>query len=224
MPCPVCVGVQMEKVRLRAGVRILVLDHCPRCGGVWFEKGEAQQLTQLSPIELWKHVPPRQDIPRPPCHGCNTPLDRDAERCDVCRRKNELSCPVCDRTMERRVHDGLVLDVCASCRGVWFDHKELKHVWQLSLNTEAQRRSGRGSQALAVGGEVMLESLFWAPDLVLHAGAAAASGVGEVVGAIGGVSLEGAAHAAMGAAEVVGGAAEGVFSFIVEIIGSLFDS
>lgn len=223
LPCPVCIGVQMEKVQVGTSAKSLVLDHCPRCGGVWFEKGEAEQLTQHAPAELWKYVPPRQAVPRPPCHGCHTPLDRDAERCDVCGRKNELSCPVCDRTMERRVHDGLVLDVCSRCRGVWFDHRELKHVWQLSVNAVTSRRSGGGAQALAVGGDVLLQSMFWAPGLVFHAGAAAASGVGQVAGAIGGASLQGASGAAMGAAEAVGGAAEGVFASIMEIIGSLFD-
>ena len=49
---------------------------------------------------------------------------------------------------------------------------------------------------------------FWAPDLVFDGGMA-------VAGAIG--------HLAEPAAEVVGHAAEGVFSFVLEIIAGLFD-
>ena len=227
LPCPVCLGVQMEKVSLgRAGSQ-LTLDHCERCGGVWFEKGETQHLTRHSPAELFRHIPPRATSPQPPCHGCGAPLDRDAARCAVCKRSNDIACPACDTTMERRRIASLKLDVCARCHGVWFDHAELKSLWSLSATEITRERSSRLStsvgQAAAIGGDVLLESLFWAPGLTLHAGAAAAEGVGHVVGAIGSLSIDGAAGAAMGAAEIVGGAAEGVFDMIMEIIGSLFD-
>jgi Uncharacterized protein conserved in bacteria len=224
LPCPVCLGVQMEKVVLANAQSQLVLDHCTRCGGVWFEKGEAKQLTAYSPAELWKHIPPRAAVVKPPCHGCGTPLDRGAERCAVCDRKNEIACPKCDRRMERRAHGDLVLDICQRCKGVWFDHDELKDVWSLSAESAARSVPGRMSQVASVGGDVLLESLFWAPGLTIQAGAAAVEGIGQVVGALGSVSLEGAANAAMGAADVVGGAAEGVFSAIMDIISSIFDS
>lgn len=223
LPCPVCIGVQMDKVQMGGQGSSLVIDHCQRCGGVWFEKGEAQQLTRHSPSALWKHIPPRNTGPKPPCHGCHAPLDRDAEKCGVCGKKNELNCPMCDKVMERRQHSGLTLDVCTACKGVWFDHVELKSIWSITVNDVAQRRMGRGMQAAAIGGDVLLESLFWAPHLTIHAGAAAIQGVGHAAGALGNLSVDGAANAALGAAEVVGGAAEGVFDMIMGIIGSIFD-
>jgi Zn-finger nucleic acid-binding protein len=223
LPCPVCLGVQMEKVQIAEAGRVLTLDHCTRCGGVWFEKGEAQQLARFSPSDLWRHIPPRQTAPSPPCHGCHAPLARDAERCGACGTKNELQCPMCERTMERRQHAGLTLDVCAACKGVWFDHAELRSVWTLAIAELSRKRPGRGAEALAVGGDVLLESLFWAPGLTLHAGAALAHGVGSAASALGSVSVDGAASAAMGAAEAVGGAAEGLFEMIMDIIGSIFD-
>ncbi|MES2178062.1 MAG: zf-TFIIB domain-containing protein [Gemmatimonadota bacterium] len=223
LPCPVCLGVQMDKVVVDDGRLTLTLDHCTRCGGVWFEKGEAQQLARFSPSDLWRHIPPRQTAPMPPCHGCHAPLDRDAEQCPACGTKNELRCPACDKTMERREHGGLTLDVCASCKGVWFDHIELRSVWSLAIAALGRKRPGRGAEALAVGGDVLLESLFWAPGLTLYTGAAIAHGVGSAASALGNVSVDGAASAAMGAAEAVGGAAEGVFSAIMDIISSIFD-
>jgi len=224
LPCPVCLGVQMEKVQIGNANAALVLDHCPRCGGVWFEKGEAQQLTRHSPADLWKLIPPRESGPKPPCHGCGTPLDRDSDKCAVCGRKNELDCPVCAKTMERRRHSGLTLDVCSRCKGVWFDHGELKHVWSIAVvDVSKRRRFGRTADAAAVGGDILLESLFWAPGLVIDSGVAAAHGIGHVAGAIGDLSVDGAANAALGAAEVVGGAAEGIFEMIMDIIGSIFD-
>lgn len=125
--------------------------------------------------------------------------------------------------MARRSHAGLILDVCARCKGVWFDHAELKNVWSLSIEEVSRSRSGRASQAAAVGGDILLESLFWAPGLTINAGVVAVDGIGHVAGALGSISVDGAAHAAMGAAELVGGAAEGVFEMIMDIIGSLFD-
>jgi hypothetical protein len=126
--------------------------------------------------------------------------------------------------MERRNHSGLTLDVCANCKGVWFDHAELKSVWSIAVvNVNKRRRFWRGSQAVSVSGDILLESLFWAPGLVVDAGVGVAHGIGHVAGAIGGLSVDGAAHAALGAADVVGGAAEGLFETIMEIIGSIFD-
>ena len=213
----------MEKVTLESATGALVVDHCPRCGGVWFEKGEAQRATKHSPAELWKHIPPRASLIRPPCHGCHAPLDRDAERCGACGKKNELACPMCNKAMERRRHAALTLDVCARCRGVWFDHSELRSLWSLTVSDVAARGTGRGPGAAAVTGDVLLESLFWAPGLVIHAGHAAVYGAGHAVGALSNLSVDGAAGAAMGAAELVGGAAESMFETIMGIISSLFD-
>jgi hypothetical protein len=108
--------------------------------------------------------------------------------------------------MERREHDGLVLDVCNNCHGVWFDNAELSAIWRMKLGqaTAAARRGGRGSDAAAIGGDVLLSAMFWTPDLVLYGGMAAG-------------------HAAGAAAEVVGNAAGGVFEAVMEIIGGLFE-
>jgi hypothetical protein len=125
--------------------------------------------------------------------------------------------------MERRQHAGLTLDVCATCKGLWFDVVELKNIWSMTVTEVDRKRVGRGGQALAIGGDVLLESLFWAPHLTIHAGIAATQGISHVAGALGSVSVEGAANAAMGAAEVVGSAAEGLFETIMEIINSIFD-
>ena len=59
-PCPVCLGVQMVKTPVRPTRRGqsggVLLDHCERCGGVWFEAGEVQQMRQLRPELLWRAI------------------------------------------------------------------------------------------------------------------------------------------------------------------------
>jgi Zn-finger nucleic acid-binding protein len=205
LPCPVCLGIMMEKAQLRGARGSLTLDHCERCGGIWFERGEIRQLASRSPAELWARIAPRADTPKPPCHTCGTPLDRDAEKCAACGHKNEIDCPACNQTMKRQTQDKYILDVCLRCHGVWFDHDELQAVWQVSIRDAAAKRRGRGADALAAGGDVLMEAMFWTPGLVVD-------------GAVG------AAHLGGAAIEVVGSAAEGVFSTILDFIGSLFDS
>ena len=207
-PCPVCVGVAMEKAQLGGKAGGLTIDYCPRCGGLWFDRGEVGQLAQRAPAVIREFVTERGDRVRPPCQGCHAPLDRDAEKCPACGHHNVLDCPVCDRPMERRPHAGLVLDLCGKCHGVWFDNAELSAIWRMNVaaaTTRAQSKvRGRGADAAAVGGDVLLTAMFWTPDLVLYGGMAAG-------------------HAAGAAVEVVGSAAEGVFATIMEIISGLFE-
>jgi len=213
----------MEKITLGRPGKILTLDHCARCGGIWFEKGETQRLTWHSPSELWKLVPPRSHIIRPPCHGCGAPLDRDHQVCFVCSRANEIACPTCDRKTVRVQTDGLTLDVCENCKGVWFDHAELRSIWKLKLNEIARRGRSNDQPVLADGGSLLLESFVWAPDLTLYTADAVVSGVSHVAGALGHVAASGGAEAAAGALHIVGAAAESLFDAIAEILGGLFN-
>ena len=210
-PCPVCVGARMDKIHIKDGGAHLTLDACPRCGGLWFERGEVGQLSTRKQSSIHPHVPTIAERVRPPCLECQTPLDRDAEKCEACGARNVLYCPMCDREMERREHAGLILDFCKRCHGVGFDNAELSAIWR--MNVEAVRgRAGtrrvRGTDIAAATGDGLMEAMFWSPHLVVYGGAAVIDLVGSAAGP---------------AAEAVGGAAEGVFSAVLEIISGLFD-
>ena len=210
-PCPVCVGARMEKIQIKDRRGTLTLDACPRCGGLWFERGEVGHLSTRKPSSLRAHVPTRATRVRPPCLGCHAPLDRDAEKCAACGERNVLHCPSCDREMDRREHAGLILDFCRDCHGVWFDNAELSAIWRVNLSASGNLRSARRTSAGDIGAATadgLVEAMFWSPHLVVHGGAA----VIDLVG-----------HAAGPAAEAIGGAAEGVFSAVLEIISGLFD-
>jgi Zn-finger nucleic acid-binding protein len=221
LPCPICIGVQMDKIALGRPGKRLVLDHCSRCGGVWFEKGEPQRLTLHSPAELWKYVPPRSHIIRPPCHGCGTPLHRDDRECAACGRANELMCPACDTRNVRASVEGITLDVCERCKGVWFDHEELRSIWKLKL-TEIARKRPAGADA-GDGGSVLLESLIWAPDIAFYGAHAVVSGLAHTAGAVGELAQSGGGEAASSALGALGEAGESVFDAIAGILGGLFD-
>ena len=211
-PCPVCVGARMDKVHIRDRSGTLTLDTCPRCGGLWFERGEVGQLSARKPSAIHMHVPTRADRVRPPCLGCHAPLDRDAEKCQACGERNVLHCPACDREMDRREHAGLILDFCRHCHGVWFDNAELSAIWRLNIAATGGKlpssRRMSGTDIAGATADGLVEAMFWSPHLVVYGGAA----VIDVVG-----------HAAGPAAEAIGGAAEGVFSAVMDIISGLFD-
>ena len=110
--------------------------------------------------------------------------------------------------MERREHVGLILDFCKHCHGVWFDNAELSAIWRVNLAITQSASARRRKGADVILGDGLVDVMFWSPDLVVYGGAAAIEGIGHVAGA---------------AADVAGGAAEGVFSAVLEIISGLFD-
>ncbi len=220
-PCPVCLGATMEKSPVCApgGQEALLLDHCGRCGGIWFEAGEVSRLHACGAEALWRAVA-RRTAPSPMrCHDCHALLGRDEAACASCGWRNVLDCPSCQRPMVVAAHDGIRLDVCRSCRGVWFDHEELAAIWRMELTAALHRHPG-ASRRLRDAGDgslALLEVLAYSPELAF-VGARAA---GHAIGA----SAEALAHApeAVGAAaEVAGEAAAGVFEAILEIISGIF--
>jgi Zn-finger nucleic acid-binding protein len=211
-PCPVCLGSHMEKTRVGDGQE-LELDHCRRCGGVWFELGEVQRLRRHRPEVLWDRVSTHPSDSRTLCHACHAPIDRNVHDCPSCGSRNTIDCPVCQRPLEPQTYQDVRLDACKSCRGVWFDHAELAAIWKLSLDTTLRRRGNAGLSANADGSSfIVLHALMYTPD-VLFLGARAA-----------GYALSGTAEAvaSSGVVEGVGEAAGSVFEAIVEIIGGLF--
>lgn len=219
-PCPVCTGIKMKKVHVGRGGE-LTLDHCDRCGGIWFEAGEVQQLRALPRAELLDSLPAQEGVSRATCPGCGAPVSRSVPACTACGRIRRLECPVCGRGLRSSTVHGVELDACRSCRGVWFDRHELALVWDRELHTAIQRRRAAlprdGDASNVVSDLFLIEALAFSPELAIYGAAAA----GHVV--------SGAAHAiaaapgALGAAaDTAGEAAASVFETIVEIISGLF--
>jgi Zn-finger nucleic acid-binding protein len=230
MPCPVCLGTMMEKVRLGGQRQGLEVDYCRRCGGVWFEPGEVQQLRGVQQSELWTKIGARPTGSPTLCHDCHSPLDRSAERCPGCGASNLLDCPDCAHPMGVEAYGGLRLDVCRRCKGVWFDHHELEAIWGAALDRSLQKRkTRRGDQLAGVAddaGDVLLTSLFFAPDLLLYGAYAAGHAVSASAHALSSLPEAAAAtpELAASAFEAVGDAAGSVFEAIIEIVTGIFES
>lgn len=211
-PCPVCLGAHLEKTRVGRADE-LELDYCRRCGGVWFELGEIQRLRHQPSRAFWNRISPHPPGARALCHSCHTPIEPNADTCPGCGSRRTIDCPVCQQPLEAQTYQNIRLDVCKSCRGVWFDHAELASIWKLSLEAGATRRGSGGLPASADRQHLLVvDALLYMPD-VLFLGARAA-----------GYAVTGVAEAAVssGVAEGVAEAAGTVFEAIVEIIGGLF--
>ena len=79
------------------------VDHCGRCGGIWFQKGE---LERASPDAA-------RDLRAP----------RGATKAD-------LLCPECLVLLRKFVYPQTYVEVdfCPRCRGLWLDHNEFQEV------------------------------------------------------------------------------------------------
>ena len=212
-PCPVCLGVKMDKVRMDGSAahgtpagQPLILDLCSRCGGMWFELGEVQRLRRHRPEALRARVPVRDRKHRAQCHSCRAFLDRDSPFCGACGAKIQLACPACERPMLQVPRAGVTLDLCTKCKGVWFDHHELEAIWRMERGRVVARSDGRE------GFDAVAEALLWTgPDVA-------------VVGAVGAAQVAGAAaEAAPAFLEGVAEAAGNVFESLVEIVAGLFE-
>ena len=227
LPCPVCLGVILERTGVGESSALQV-DHCRRCGGVWLEYDEVQQLRREPPRALWSAVAKRQSRFRMPCHSCHAPFGRDADRCPSCGWKNVLDCPLCAAPMRRESRDGVHLDVCRTCKGAWFDQHELAASWSLHAATALARRpattrlAGGGMDA----GDVLLDVLWYSPDLAFYGAQAAGHAITGAARAA--TRLPDAAAAApeasVGLVQAAGEAAGSVFEVVVGILEGLFSA
>ena len=61
MQCPVCVGVDLVMSE-RSGVEI---DYCPKCRGVWLDRGELDKIIERSSIPPREQKQNYQQFPQP---------------------------------------------------------------------------------------------------------------------------------------------------------------
>ncbi len=109
MHCVRC-KTDMKKNNLRG----VLVDHCSNCDGIWLDEGELdalQQGMQKSPGEIR-------------AEGREEMLDERRRGVEVLGR-----CPRCQKgQVQEKYMDGVMVDYCSVCKGIFFDHGELKQV------------------------------------------------------------------------------------------------
>ena len=108
MNCPDCNYPLRQKK-----IQNVIVDECPKCGGIWFDKDELRQVKDASDsdlnwmdFEIWKHLKK---------YGA---------------KKSERLCPHCNRQMALLNYENtnVEIDFCIGCQGIWLDKNELKNI------------------------------------------------------------------------------------------------
>lgn len=220
LECPACLGLALQR---NAVAQDTTLDHCGRCGGTWIPRAQVPRLRAV-PTQTVRAMITRAGDAGFLCHSCHTPMERDAASCSACAWKNTLGCPSCGKGLRRVTEQGVTVDVCRRCEGLWLDHHELSSLWAAAAAVAVAHHGGVLDDLSSVAdASSLLDVLFYAPDLVRGTAYVAGEGVELVANVAGTVSEAGGLFSAVGGVlEVAGDAAGAVFGVIADVF-SLFD-
>ena len=118
--CPKCFSSLKSEV-LQRSIWKVQIDKCLNCKGLYLDKGELMTLTGNRPL-----------------HDLTTKyLGIDSG--------SELICPSCGSLMDDEHVEGIEIDVCLQCNGVWLDKDEL----ELLKNTDSKKMKSLSPEKLA---------------------------------------------------------------------------
>jgi Zn-finger nucleic acid-binding protein len=102
--------VKCNSVLDRATFEGLEVDLCPRCGGLWLDRGEITRAARLPDAEITRLRALLSDGSGPP------PIPTDSV----------VSCPACDGKLSEVVLGKVHVDYCGICHGIFLDRGELE--------------------------------------------------------------------------------------------------
>jgi len=122
----------MKEVTARAAVGYsIVLDQCPRCGGIWCDRWELYPLTAAAADRL-------------------DPVDQEALQQPTPVRTELLACPRCRARMHRLRDPSLPQDACVercpNCDGMWLNRGELRRFKRRGILEGAPARTLTAAQ------------------------------------------------------------------------------
>ncbi|MCS6859745.1 MAG: zf-TFIIB domain-containing protein [Abditibacteriales bacterium] len=148
--CPTCrVGLVEFEFKHSPGIK---LDGCPQCRGIWVDDGELRAIHHritgaTASAASTTHPPFQPDVRQKAqqamgfltnveCPGCKQPNPTASKVCWACgailEGKRGFICPRCDKPLSSGVYDGLRLDTCKACGGMWVDAPEFPVLMQRS--------------------------------------------------------------------------------------------
>jgi|YelNatPaOPRAMG01_1025707.scaffolds.fasta_scaffold08171_2 Zn-finger nucleic acid-binding protein len=108
MKCPNC-SIDMKQCSVKiTECSSVIVDQCSLCGGVWFDKNELYQFSEIpdSILAIDKQVLAKPVI-----------------------TKASLNCPVCGKPLTRYndpvFKNMVVFMICRNCEGIWMNSKEI---------------------------------------------------------------------------------------------------
>lgn len=91
----------------------VLIDRCVECQGVWLDRGELQILKRL----LAKLLPKDQPHMNERAQVLLTEVEIAGEQ--------RFKCPKCESKLWHLKRNGMIVEMCSSCNGMWFDAGEL---------------------------------------------------------------------------------------------------
>lgn len=121
--CSQC-RVKLEKKQIGPAV----VDECPSCGGIWFEKDEFRQAKDAVDGDL---------------NWLDFEVWRQGDGIAVSR--SEIACPSCGKTTVSLAcgTTGVTIDYCEDCQGAWLAKGEFKRIID-ALESEVDSKSLTG--------------------------------------------------------------------------------
>ncbi|MBH25084.1 MAG: hypothetical protein CMH57_11640 [Myxococcales bacterium] len=103
-------------------------EQCFVCGSAWLDQGELQTLLAREAPE-WDDalLEARARLPQR-CRWCDALYPPGTARCPPCGKPLEHPCPRDDTPMFIVEEHGVEVDVCLTCKGIWFDGRELEQI------------------------------------------------------------------------------------------------
>lgn len=100
MNCPKC---KNKLKHGKANENAAEIDYCARCKGIWFDKGELEQIVSAAIKDI----------------GVTSQA-----------QKNNILCPKCYRPLYKFTYPQTLvqIDMCKKCKGLWLDAGELKEI------------------------------------------------------------------------------------------------
>ena len=155
--CPVCEHTRMDKIKLSSNGDDFEIDYCIKCYGIWFDKGEVEKMYHLNANVLAEKVTLKSRIFKMKCHSCFNFMDRNSNNCQNCNWENIIDCPICKKPLDVSLNEGIKLDYCNNCMGVWFDNIELSTIWDKHQSQKIKQK-----RDLAVAEDVVEGVAFFA--------------------------------------------------------------
>ncbi len=124
MHCPRC-SVKLHEVGMGATSKVK-LDVCPRCHGLWLDKGELDRMDE----SIWANVEEH------PFH-----VSEDDHK--------QTSCPKCTidlNPVSPADFGDVIVDRCPTCEGFWLDHGELDRMRDVATAIDSGTSAPSGDQ------------------------------------------------------------------------------
>jgi Zn-finger nucleic acid-binding protein len=136
MRCPRCRQSSLKEEFVKE--KDLTLDRCPKCQGVWFDRGELSRLLAEAAGEL--------EIPR------------NAVRL-------QSKCPRCDKPLYafHYPRTRVTVEMCKRCTGFWLDQGEFSQIRKARESLPQESQSDGQTDANSVKG-ALIRFIDWALD------------------------------------------------------------